>query len=189
MNALLVWLAETWPHIPKVLRSLLLLIIASGAIGVGIGVGVLAWKSGYVESRLGVLATSQDVQDQTDVITDKVDDTNERMKSIVHSSLQQYTDSLTLVRADVEEHMAKPILQNIITLKAQVAAIMKAQNITCDAIEQQRRTNEETTRELLNRIEARPSDQTTQVLQQIQQQLIDLQDKVADRNRPIKKEF
>ena len=74
----------TW--VPKVLRGMVLLVLGCAALGIGFGVGFLAWKSGYVEQRLGLVATTQDVKDQTEVITNRVDDTNERMATVVRAS-------------------------------------------------------------------------------------------------------
>ena len=189
MGEALRWIAENWPKVPKVLRSILPVITTAGALGVGFGVGLLAWKSGYIEERLGLMATSKDVEQQTAVITDRVDDTNERTNAIVHAALQQYTDSLTLVRGDVEKTMARPILENIITLKGQVQALMKAQKLTTDALEDQRSTAEATTRELLDRIEARPPDATAEALLKIQQQLNELKEQMPQGKHISKGKF
>lgn len=181
MTEALKWIAANWPKVPRTLRVIVLFILGSGALGVGLGVGFLAWKSGYIEERLGMVATSKDLEQQTAAITGHVDDTDQRVRTIVNASLQQYTDSLAMVRTDVEETMAKPILQNIIALKAQVRVLMQAQDITNNALEDQRNTAEATTRELLRRIESRPEDNTAEVLLQIQEQLQVIQEQLPQR--------
>lgn len=112
-------------------------------------------------------ATATQLDKQSTSITKQVNS----MQQIVHQALQDYTDSLSAVRTQVEEDMAKPILENIIKLNEQMARLQRGQVVTATAIEEQRKYSDATTAQLLERINARPPDPSAELLKEVLQRL------------------
>lgn len=147
------WVATVWAEV----RSAFLV----GTFAAGIIIAGLNWyRATFPEAPA---ATADQLTTQTKAIRNQVEAT----QIVVHDALQAYTDSLALVRAEVEERMAKPILQNIIDLNRQMSRLREGQQVTGEAIEAQRLNAEATTQELLERINARPPDPSEALLRDI----------------------
>lgn len=147
------WLSSIWSE----LRSAFLI----GTFAAGIIVAGFNWYRATFPDVPP--ATADQLTTQTNTIRAQVEAT----QVVVSEALQKYTDSLAMVRAEVEESMAKPILQNIIDLNKQVQALRRGQDATGQAIEEQRINTEATTQELLQRINARPADPSRELIQQL----------------------
>lgn len=147
------WLAGMWVQ----LRTTFMV----GTFAAGIIIAVANWYQANWPAPPP--ATADQLQQQTTAIRDQVEAT----QFIVHQALQEYTDSLAMVRAEVEETMAKPILQNIVELNRQMRRLQQGQRVTGQALEEQRQSAEATTTELLQRINARPPDPSAELLREL----------------------
>lgn len=87
------WAAITgiWTKLPREVRIALLVAIVASAVMAAAVLSILAWESGYIRERLGGVATTKDLQEQT---TDLHAQNGNLVDDAVHSSLSEYDRSL-----------------------------------------------------------------------------------------------
>jgi hypothetical protein len=182
MNTLLTWIASIWPKIPHALRAMLLLFIAAAAIGMGGAVGYMAWQSGYIEQKLGHVATTTDLVDQTQVIRDQA---TEIANDAISRSFAQYDSSLKAFLRN-ERQLAvdttlKPMLRLLLVLEARQKRMESGQKVSDARLQDLPRELDEKLRRI---VEAQPVDRTAAILREIQDQL----DKQAEKLEVIEKQ-
>lgn len=84
-------IARVWNALPKEVRVALLVGLVGAMIAGGMVVTWLAWDSGYLRDRLGMVATTEDLDTQTREIGQA---TGEAVDSVVHRSLRLYDQEL-----------------------------------------------------------------------------------------------
>lgn len=75
---------------------------------------------------------------------------------VVETALATYTDSLTTVRKNIEDSVARPVFKAILDLDRRLSRLERGQQATATALVEQRVATETSNRELLYRL----SDQT-----------------------------
>ena len=166
------WFVPVWHELRKAFLI--------GAFTAGLVVAGMNWYRETFPAKEPATADQLNVQGQA------LQNQMVAMQGVVRMALQNYTDSLSMVRDDVERTMANPILENIIELNRKMRLLGKGQQNTSDAVEQQRTNAEATTRELLERINAIPNDNNERLLRRVLEKL-DEQDKAIEELKTGKK--
>lgn len=168
MNAILTWIAAIWPKVPHAIRAMVLLTLAAAAIGMGGAVGYMAWQSGYIEQRLGGVAKTADIVDQTEVIREQATDI---ANDAVSRSISQYDGSLKEFLRE-ERQLAvdttlKPMLRLLIALDQRQRRLESGQKVSDVRIQELPGQIDEKLQRL---VEAQPVDPTTEILKEMRDQ-------------------
>lgn len=166
MNSVLTWIASIWPKIPHAIRAILLLFVAAAAIGMGGAVGYMAWQSGYIEQKLGGVATTTDIADQTDAIREQA---TEIANDAVTRSIAQYDNSLKEFMRE-ERRLAvdttlKPMLELLIILNRRQRNMESGQKVSDARLQELPGEIDEKLRRI---VDARPVDPTAEILIEMQ---------------------
>jgi hypothetical protein len=85
------WLPNLWTRLPKEVRGAFLVALVVGIVSACIVIAYLAWESGYLRERLGGVATTKDIEHQTNQLQEQG---GELMQGAVHQALQEYDQNL-----------------------------------------------------------------------------------------------
>lgn len=140
------WLATGWAQ----LRQAFMI----GAFAAGIIVAALNW---YRETFPPTEpATAADMAGQ---MSDLRAEMAVMAHTVVNDALQSYTDSLTQVRKNIEDSVARPVFKAILDLDRRLSRLEHGQQATNTALSEQRATAEATNRELLDRLSDQNKDE------------------------------
>lgn len=118
MKLLAQWLLDNWRTMPSGVRALLYVV----AFGAGVVVGLKFWESGWLQERLNMTATKQDITEQFDQMKAE---TAQHTALVVNEALRNYTDSLQEIRRAAEDTILQPMLRSLIGLDRRVGRVEK----------------------------------------------------------------
>ncbi len=142
------FIKEVWDLMGPKLRAWSLRVVTFAAVIILVMFAYLAWSTGEVYRRFGVLPTKEDMQEQTAEITGSMatkDDLSE-----VAAALYNYQDSLGRLRTHLDTTLIAPGLMAIVDLQRRMGRLESGQVETRLAIEEQRRQGQQGTEALLS---------------------------------------
>lgn len=141
------FLSEVWALMGPKLRRWALRILAAAAVIIIVMFAYLAYSTGEVYRRFGVLPTKQDLEDQTSSIKGSMA-TKEDLAE-VSAALYNYQDSLGRLRAHLDTTLISPGLMAIVDLQRRMGRLESGQVETRLAIEEQKRMGQQGTVQLI----------------------------------------
>lgn len=141
------FLQEAWGYLPpRIRRGVLGMLFVAGVI-ILVMFAYLAYSTGEIHRRFGVLPTVQDLVNQTHTITGAMA-TKEDLAQ-VSAALVMYQDSLARLREHLDTTLITPGLMAVVDLQQRMARVERGGVETRLAIEEQRRQGQQGTIQLL----------------------------------------
>ncbi len=170
-------ITRIWNALPREVRVALLLGLVAAMIAAGIVVAWLAWDSGYVRDRLGIVATTEDLQQQTDHVASAA---SESVDSAVGRSLRAYDEELRAY-LDAERRQAidtilTPMLYALAELDKRQRQMLSAQDANTRRLDELPKAYNG---QLQRLIDATDGDETSRLLRDILERL-----ETIERDRP-----
>jgi Na+-transporting methylmalonyl-CoA/oxaloacetate decarboxylase gamma subunit len=141
------FLREAWGYMPpRIRRGVLGMLFVAGVLVI-VMFAYLAYSTGEIHRRFGVLPTVQDMNEQTEAITADMatkDDVN-----AVALGLSVYRDSLSRLRSHLDTTLIAPGLMAIVDLQQRMARVERGGVETRLAIEEQKRAGQQSTVQLI----------------------------------------
>lgn len=141
------FLAETWGYLPsRIRRGVLGMLFVSGVLLI-LMFGYLAYSTGEIHRRFGVLPTVQDMEAQTQAITS--DMATKGDVSAIRIELSMYQDSIARLRSHIDTTLVAPGLMAIVDLQQRMARVERGGVETRLAIEESKRQGQQSTVQLI----------------------------------------
>jgi Mg2+ and Co2+ transporter CorA len=144
-----------WQAIPQGLKKFVGYGVASG-IALSLVVAMyLFWGSGYLQERLGLVATKDDIQEQSDTMALVVPAAIEQAVMRYDTTLKGY---LNRERALAEDTLLKPMLRAIMELDKRQSDLLRIVGANTHSIDQHTKAYDEKLERVLNANDASETD-------------------------------
>jgi GTPase involved in cell partitioning and DNA repair len=152
------FLAETWGYLPpRIRRGVLGMLFVAGVLLI-LMFGYLAYSTGEIHRRFGVLPTVQDMQEQTEAITS--DMATKSDVDAIRMELSMYQDSLARLRVHLDSTLLAPGLMAVVDLQTRMARVERGGVETRLAIEEQKRAGQQSTVQLMAQMSRQSSSES-----------------------------
>jgi Na+-transporting methylmalonyl-CoA/oxaloacetate decarboxylase gamma subunit len=152
------FLAETWGYLPpRIRRGVLGMLFVAGVLLI-LMFGYLAYSTGEIHRRFGVLPTVQDMEAQTEAITGNMATKDEVLA--VGLELSLYRDSLSRLRGHIDTTLIAPGLMAIVDLQQRMARVERGGVETRLAIEESKRQGQQSTVQLIAQMSRQSSSES-----------------------------
>ena len=171
------WVAELWNQSPKGLKKVLAGVLLVFAIVFGIVIGVHVWTAGWIQDKLGIVATKDDLEEQTTTIAAQ----QALVASEVDAALARYDESvkgyLQQERKLAVDTTLKPLLKLVFELRDDIRETKASTERTRTRVESM--PQPQRYEDLQRIIQEQPPSRTDQLLERVLDRL-DEQDQRID---------
>lgn len=183
------WLTELWNASPRSLKKVLASVLVVFAIVFAVVIAVHVWTAGWIQEKLGIVVTKEDLQEQTDTLAANAQSAADQ----VSAALATYDDSLK-VYLQSERRLAvdttlKPLLKLVFNMNERTKELEALQRTTQSSVSRLPAQYEGALQRI---IEEQPPSRTDALLEQLlesqrkQQQQLDTLMKTRARNNKVR---
>lgn len=165
------WVADLWNQSPNGLKKVLAAVLVVFAVVFAIVISVHVWTAGWIQDKLGIVATKEDLEEQTDTISAQqalvaaeVDAAIARYDQAVKGYLQQE-------RMLAVDTTLKPLLKLVFELQADVRKTKESSERTRTRVESL--PIQQQYEDLQRIIQEQPPSRTDQLLERVLERLDD----------------